>query len=491
MYGGRAVRRYRHPDAVSVSLLYFVLIWLVVLFHKPFFMLIDIDFIFSFRYNRKEFFFKGEGMNSFKVFELKENNRFTDDLFLDNTFLLLSRGSALSKETIQALKDWQFTDVYSNGNFSVSDQALRENQKNVAFTQTKVAPVLATPTEDVSIEEMGIKELVSVAEKTSTTENSDIETRYDFSHISDETNRLTVVQNVYNEFWNFIFTVYTRYATHKTIDLELLSQKAKELCIFVKANRRYVLQIHPNCDREPKNFLIAHSLRSAVLAITVGLQLHMTVPKMTELATACILHEIGMIRLPSQLYLSHRPLSPVEKNLLNTHPIISYTILKEMNVPLGICLAVLEHHEKEDGTGYPRHISRDKISLYAKIIAVVCSFEAITAHRTYKEAASSFEAMVELLKNQTKQYDELVIKALLYSLSLFPVGSYVFLSNGKIGRVSDVNPENPKCPIVQLVGERDENGNLVTIKTNDSDLRIVRVLNKQEQADIVEVAKTL
>ena len=93
-------------------------------------------------------------MNSFKVFELKENNRFTDDLFLDNTFLLLSRGSALSKEMIQALKDWQFTDVYSNGNFSVSDQALRENQKNVAFTQTKVAPVLATPTEDVSIEEV-------------------------------------------------------------------------------------------------------------------------------------------------------------------------------------------------------------------------------------------------------------------------------------------------------------------------------------------------
>ena len=430
-------------------------------------------------------------MNSFKVLELKENNRFTDDLFLDNTFLLLTRGSALSKGTIQALKEWQFTEVYSNGNYSVSDRALMENQKLASANVAKVTPVLTTAIEDVSMEDMGIKELVSVSDKIASTGASDIESRYDFSHISDDTNRMNVVQNVYNEFWTFIFDLYTRYATHKTIDMELLSQKTKELCIFVKANRRYVLQVHPSCDKEPKNFLIAHSLRSAVLAITVGLQLHMTVPKMTELATACILHEIGMIRLPSQLYLSRRQLSPVEKNLLNTHPIISYTILKEMDVPLSICLAVLEHHEKEDGTGYPRHISRDKISLYAKIIAVVCSFEAITAHRTYKEAASSFEAMVELLKNQTKQYDELVIKALLYSLSLFPVGSYVFLSNGKIGRVSDVNPENPKCPIVQLVGERDEDGNLVTIKTSDSGLRIIRVLNKQEQADIVAVAKTL
>lgn len=430
-------------------------------------------------------------MNSFKVLELKENNRFTDDLFLDNTFLLLTRGSALPKGTIQALKDWQFTEVYSNGNFSVSDRALMENQKHVSSVTAKVTPSLSSPIEDVSMEDMGIKELVSVTDKISSTGASDIESRYDFSHISDDTHRMSVVQNVYNEFWNFILDIYTRYATHRTIDMELLSKKAKELCIFVKANRRYVLQVHPSCDNEPKNFLIAHSLRSAVLAITVGLQLHMTVSKMTELATACILHEIGMIRLPSQLYLSRRQLSPVEKNLLNTHPIISYTILKEMDVPLSICLAVLEHHEKEDGTGYPRHISRDKISLYAKIIAVVCSFEAITAHRTYKEAASSFEAIVELLKNQTKQYDELVIKALLYSLSLFPVGSYVFLSNGKIGRVSDVNPENPKCPIVQLVGERDEDGNLVTIKTSDTGLRIIRVLNKQEQADIVEVAKTL
>ena len=363
-------------------------------------------------------------MNSFKVLELKENNRFTDDLFLDNTFLLLTRGSALPKGTIQALKEWQFTEVYSNGNYSVSDRALMENQKLASANVAKVTPVLTTAIEDVSMEDMGIKELVSVSDKIASTGASDIESRYDFSHISDDTNRMNVVQNVYNEFWTFIFDLYTRYATHKTIDMELLSQKAKELCIFVKANRRYVLQVHPSCDKEPKNFLIAHSLRSAVLAITVGLQLHMTVPKMTELATACILHEIGMIRLPSQLYLSRRQLSPVEKNLLNTHPIISYTILKEMDVPLSICLAVLEHHEKEDGTGYPRHISRDKISLYAKIIAVVCSFEAITAHRTYKEAASSFEAMVELLKNQTKQYDELVIKALLYSLSLFPVGSY-------------------------------------------------------------------
>lgn len=428
-------------------------------------------------------------MNTFKVSELKENSRFTEDLVLDDTFLLLNCGAKVQAELIRALKDWQFTEVYSKGTLSATDQILAASGKTPSSPSKPAASAgrAAANTEAVAMGDMDS----GAADGSSITEAQDIEKKFDFSHITDDANRLAMVQNVYNEFWDFIFDVYTRYATHKQIDLELLSQKVKELCMFVKANRHHVLQVHPNRDKNPKNFLVSHSLRSTILSVTVGLQLHMSVSKMTELGVACILHEIGMIRIPSQLYLSRRQLSPMEKNLLNTHPVISYTILKEMEAPLSICLAVLEHHEKEDGTGYPRRIHSDKISLYAKIISVVCSFEAITAPRTYKTAVSSFEAMVGLLKNQGKQYDELVIKALLYSLSLFPVGSYVFLSDGKVGRVSDVNPENPKHPIVQLVGVRDEHGRPVIVKTSDSGLKIVRVLNKQERADILKATGTV
>ena len=91
--------------------------------------------------------------------------------------------------------------------------------------------------------------------------------------------------------------------------------------------------------------------------------------------------------------------------------------------------------------------------------------------------------MVELLKNEGKQYDETVIKALLFSLSLFPIGAYVTLSDGKIAQVTDVNPENPKNPIVQIINEKDENGEPKTVATSDNGLRIVRVLNKQQAAE--------
>ena len=80
--------------------------------------------------------------------------------------------------------------------------------------------------------------------------------------------------------------------------------------------------------------------------------------------------------------------------------------------------AVLEHHEKENGSGYPRHIATDNISTYAKIIAVACAFEASTAPRHYRSARPKDEAMLEILRNSSKQYDENVIKALLYSFSV-------------------------------------------------------------------------
>ena len=72
-------------------------------------------------------------------------------------------------------------------------------------------------------------------------------------------------------------------------------------------------------------------------------------------------------------------------------------------------------------------------------------------------------------------------------MSLFPIGSYVYLSDGRIARVIDVNPENPKNPIVQIIGEKDENDEPVTVETNDMDLRVLRPLNKSEVDDSIKM----
>ena len=167
---------------------------------------------------------------------------------------------------------------------------------------------------------------------------------------------------------------------------------------------------------------------------------------------------------------------------------MSYNVLKNYNFPLSIQLGALEHHEKQNGTGYPRKLTGEKISLFAKIIAVACSFEAITAPRLHKVQQSSYEAMVELLKNNSLQFDENVIKALLFAVSLYPIGAYVFLHNGKIGQVVDVNPLNPKLPVVQILGEKDEHGDPISISVGN-DVSIVRTLRRQEVLDLQKVVE--
>lgn len=425
-------------------------------------------------------------MNSFKVADIKANSYFTDDVSIDNTFLLLPKKKEVTQSMLTALMEWQFYDVYSKGelvsvesnepqNFFVASERM-----NTSSTSTENSPVQVTEelssdiTDDFDTE--GI-----ISDVSGRDHELDTIKKIDLSVITNEDNKQALVQKLYNEYLSYVFDLYTYYATHKEIDLLALSEKIKEICVFVRDNRRYVLQVVPNQGEDEQHFLISHSLRSTILAITIGIQLRFPSAKLVELGIACLLHEIGMIRLPSQLYLSQHRLSPAEKNLLNAHPIISYTILKGFDMPLNICLAVLEHHEKENGTGYPRHIMGDKISLYAKIISVVCSYDAITAPRSYKEMATSFEAMVELLQNKSKQYDETIIKALLYSLSLFPIGSYVFLSDGKVAKVIDVNPENPKNPVVRIIGKKNGDG---VIKTSEEGVKIIRVLNKQELSDL-------
>lgn len=398
-------------------------------------------------------------MSTVKLENLKSALSFNGDLQLDKNFILLPAKAVVSDDLIKVLTDWNFTEFQCSEevpDFSISQE---KKQDTKASSESKVSTVKDS-----------VKQALAKA-KTS-------------EWISTERSKMNSVQTVYNEYMNYINSVYTHYATHKKIDFQELSDTVKDLCVFIKDNKRYVLRITPSAEARSKNFLVIHSMRSTVLAITVGLELHMALSKLIELGISCILHEIGMLRLPPQLYMTDRPLTAAEKAQIMTHPHTGFNILKDLEFPLSILLGVLEHHEKENGLGYPRHLPGNKITTYAKIISVACSFEAITAPREYKSERTTFDAMVEMLKNPNGQYDSTVIKALLYSLSLYPIGAYVCLQNGKIGIVTDVSPNNPKNPIVQLANERNEDGTVKAIQTDDNQNRIVRVLSKEEQQQV-------
>lgn len=390
--------------------------------------------------------------------EIPEGYFFTEDAFLDKKFLLVTPGVPVTSTMQRALREWEFLKIYSEGD--TSEQPVTKTVPIPAESGAENEPPAGKPEK---------------AEK----DEDPLETIDPTQPLSDET-RFALVEKAYYEYQNFIAEVYTRYATRKELQLQVISDKVKELCDFVKANRRFVLRIQPSQENRDKNYLVVHAMRSTIYALVIGLQMKFPIHKLIELGVAAILHEIGMIRLPPQLYMGNKALSPPEKNAILTHPVISYNILREFSFPLNICLGVLEHHERENGAGYPRKLTKDKISLYAKIIAVACSYEAVTAPRPYKEARDAYTGIIDIMKNQGHQYDETVIRALLFSLSLYPIGLYVLLSNDKVAQVIDVNTENPRYPIVQLANEFKPDGSPRVVETSEYGVSVARPLTKEE-----------
>ena len=406
-------------------------------------------------------------MENISLENLRDGMTYTNDLLIDSNFLLLPKTATVTDAMVKALRDWGFEQVVLDGSVSlggdigVSKHAEMSDEEDEEEPKDKIGSNLKKALE---------------SSKNTAVGNSDQA-------------RLEMVHNVYEEYMNYIEGVFTHYATHKEINQEELSETVQDLCIFIKEHRRYILRVNSTIDATEKNFLVIHSMRTTVLAIAIALQLHLPLSKMVELGVTCILHEIGMLRLPPQLYMSTKKISAREKAQISKHTLLGYSIIKDLNFALSIQLGVLEHHEKENGTGYPRRLTGDKISSNAKIIAVACTYEAISSPRSYKDERSTFDALLEMLQNKDHQYDGSVIKALLYSVSLYPIGTYVYLSNRKIAEVIDTNPDNPKTPIVQLLTEREKDGSLKVLQTGENNISILRILSKQEKEDILKLVK--
>lgn len=410
-------------------------------------------------------------MENISLDALREGATFRGDLFIDSTFLLLPKTAEVPETFAKALREWGFENVLLD-----ADEAPQVSQDVSDVPAGKVHFEPDTE-DDTPKEKIGdnIKKAIE-SSKNSAVGNSDQA-------------RMELVTSVYEEYMNYIESVFTHYATHKEIDQDELSDTVQELCIFIKEHRRYILRVNATIEAHDRNFLVLHSMRTTVLAIAIALQLHLPLSKMIELGVTCILHEIGMLRLPPQLYMTSKKLSARDKAQISKHTLLGYSIIKDLNFGLSIQLGVLEHHEKENGTGYPRRLTGDKISSNAKIIAVACTYEAISSPRSYKDERSTFDALLEMIQNKDHLYDSSVIKALLYSVSLYPIGTFVYLSNRKIAEVIDTNPDNPKTPVVQLLTEREKDGSLKVLQTGENNISILRILSKQEKEDIMKIVK--
>ncbi len=165
-------------------------------------------------------------------------------------------------------------------------------------------------------------------------------------------------------------------------------------------------------DREAR----AHNLRVARLCVHIGRQMSMSASELRLLARAGLMHDIGKLGIPQAVLGKEAPLSESEWMLMRAHPEMGLTLLDRAGQSSREVLAVLYHHERLDGTGYPYGLRAEGIPIEARIVAVADTYDALTSNRPYRNACSDFEARRVLAQEAKARLDGRAVQALFNAL---------------------------------------------------------------------------
>jgi HD-GYP domain-containing protein (c-di-GMP phosphodiesterase class II) len=375
-------------------------------------------------------------LKTLAVNSLTPNSAVNGPVYLDEAFILLSPETPVSEELLRTLMTWGYREVLVGDGMGSRAAAVPE----------------AAEAQGLFVD--GAEDALS----------------------RDET------QKFYQGILEFTHKLFDTFLKRSIIPIEPLNDQVKQLIAALRKNKRFLLRLG-ELDRNGFSYIISHSVNVAVLSVAIGDTLRLPSHKLIELGMAGLLHELGMFKLPDTFQNANRPLSPAEKRALSAHPLLGYRALRELGFPPNVTLAVLEHHEKEDGTGYPQGLTGDKIAMSAKILAVASAYDAQIVARPFRDARNGHASLLELLKESKKSFDEQILRRLVFTLSLYPIGSHVQLKSGSLAMVNDANPEDPRHPEVRIL-TNEHRGPLVdfpVVKTADRpDLEISRVLNSDE-----------
>lgn len=204
------------------------------------------------------------------------------------------------------------------------------------------------------------------------------------------------------------------------------------------------------------NYLFQHSLNVCIYATMLGMVNGFSRDELTTLGLGALLHDIGKTKINQEMIKKPGPLTPEEWNEVKKHPVYGFKLLKdEPNMPLLAAHCAFQHHEREDGSGYPRGIKGDEMIEFAKWVAVADSYDAITTHRPHRQAMLPHQAMEVLFAGVGTLYEHKKVALFRDNVAIYPLGLTVMLSTGEKGVVVRINPNVPQRPIVRVLEDAD------------------------------------
>lgn len=194
-----------------------------------------------------------------------------------------------------------------------------------------------------------------------------------------------------------------------------------------------------------------HSVNVALLSYIIGKAMNFKGEKLRRLIVSALIHDIGKLDIPDEILNKPGSLTQKEFEMIRTHPAKGVARSSDLLLPESVLSAILQHHERWDGSGYPQGLTGPEILPSAQIMAVADVFDALITNRAYHAALPPYHALEILLKGSGTDFSPEVLHALFSMIQLYPLDSMVTLNSGEVGVVLHYTYPNLTQPKIQVL----------------------------------------
>lgn len=287
-------------------------------------------------------------------------------------------------------------------------------------------------------------------------------------------NEIEQAQEVHSQVDNVVTRIYDSIGRNKVPDFKQVENVVSEVVYSLNRNE-YALEWMTQL-KDKDRYESQHSTNVAIYAVKLGRHIGLEDDVLKTLGICGMMHDIGKLKVPNHILSKPNKLLSNEMEIMEKHCAIGVKILKQTpNVPEEVINTCQNHHERLDGSGYPKQLTGGQIDLLTQIVIIADVYDAITSENVYNPGYSASEAMSELYKYKDLKYDGDLVEAFIRCMGVYPVGTVVEMHSGEVGIVisnSDRFKLNPsvvmilnhkkrrfeKSHIVDTAELKDENG---------------------------------
>lgn len=255
---------------------------------------------------------------------------------------------------------------------------------------------------------------------------------------------------VYEESTELVKDVLENFRFSDKVDYDTI-HKIGERCFETFNEKNSAVMGCVNRMREVDAYTYTHSMNVGMLAVMVGRWMGVPEEGLSELMIAGLLHDIGKYRVPEKILNKKGKLTAEELCVMRKHVNYGYDLLKQNNdIHERVRMGVLSHHERNDGSGYPRQLKDNEIHPYGKILAVVDVYDAMISERVYKKRETPFEVMEHMLTEEIERLDPQILLVFIQNIAKYYIGVDVRLNTGEEATVVFLPPHCVYRPIVKV-----------------------------------------